>query len=463
MDLRGQRFEIDLSDEEEQRGAGSGMPARAMPSISSPFVADIQERETAPPSAPKIKDTSSGFPEHKKRARVSAFKQQRSGSVKSVLVDSPNAFALRQASKSANASSLTQKTLHVDEDRRRIDQENTQRLAAMSPEEIAEERQELISGLDPSLIQMLLKRSNLDEGRGDTGIDPPSSQAAAARDEREEGGKGHDRQDREERDEGQHRRTNPASDTDGTPAPEPAGRRIDPAKSVRFTDDDSEPAHPIGLQSASARSEPLPPDVQPSIHFPSAPPAPELDPADPDFLSNLHSKYFPSLPADPSKLAWMAPLPTAGSPADQESPYYPAAAGVNASALRFDFRGGLLPPRIARAVPVTRGLHHHGEAPEAAGYTVPELARLARSAFPAQRCVAFQTLGRLLYRLGRGEWGGPESEITKGLWGCVRAGKVVETLEEAARAEGGHQGSQTYAVEALWLWQKGGGEVVKAE
>ena len=113
-------------------------------------------------------------------------------------------------------------------------------------------------------------------------------------------------------------------------------------------------------------------------------------------------------------------------------------------------------------MPSTKGLHHHGEAPEAAGYTVPELARLARSAFPAQRCIAFQTLGRLLYRLGRGEFGYEDSEIAKGLWRCVEEGKVVETLEEAASAEGGHQGSKVYAVEAVWLWQKGGGKRWKA-
>lgn len=113
-------------------------------------------------------------------------------------------------------------------------------------------------------------------------------------------------------------------------------------------------------------------------------------------------------------------------------------------------------------MPTTKGLHHHGEAPEAAGYTVPELARLARSAFPAQRCIAFQTLGRLLYRLGRGELGGEGSEIAMGLWRCMEEGKVVQTLEEAAGAEGGHQGSKVYAVEAVWLFQKGGGKVWKA-
>ncbi|KAK0113684.1 hypothetical protein ONS95_013932 [Cadophora gregata] len=451
MDLRGQRFEIDLSDDDdEQPNASSQIPQNAFPSISSPFVGDVKEREIAgPPSAPKMKSTHTGFPEHKKRTRISAFKQQRTGSAKPVVADTANTFASRQSP--ANASSLTQNNFSMDEERRRIDEENRQRLAAMSAEEIEEERNELMAGLNPVLLEMLLKRSNLDEGRGDTGIDPP----AAIVEEQENSKENEDPTRLEDR---SHR------DIESMPAPKPVGKRIDPSKSVRFEgDDDSEPSQPVNLQPASsAPNDPLPPHIHPTMHFPNAPSIPELDPSDPSFLENLHAKYFPDLPADPSKLAWMAPIPTHGSIADQESPYYPSSQGLSASALRFDFRGGLLPPRIARAVPVTKGLHHHGEAPEAAGYTVPELARLARSAFPAQRCMAFQTLGRLLYRLGRGEWGGPDSEITKGLWQCVEGGKVMDTLEEAAGAEGGHQGSKAYAVEAIWLWQKGGGKVMKA-
>jgi hypothetical protein len=54
------------------------------------------------------------------------------------------------------------------------------------------------------------------------------------------------------------------------------------------------------------------------------------------------------------------------------------------------------------------------------------------------------------------------SEVTMGLWKCVEEGKVIQTLEQAANQDGGHQGSKVYAVEALWLWRKGGGRVWKA-
>lgn len=449
MDLRGQRFQVDFSDDEDESGTASRVSVPAAPSFSSPLIGDIQERSPKPPSLPKPKP--SGFPEHKKRGRVSAFKQQRSASVpeqasspKDPLRDS----APQSPPVTTNIGSPAQDGLSFEErERKEIDRENKQRLAGMSTEEIEEEQRELLSSLDPSLVERLLKRADLDQGRDGTGQGEQGSYIEML-------GKNEPVEPPQAK---------PDKDTDGamhTPVQKSGGRLVAPVKSVRFEEDDVHaPAESIDLQPASNNI----PDALalPAIHFPTTAAAPDLDPADPSFLENLHSKYFPSLPADPSKLAWMAPIPTHGSIADQESPYYPAKEGLPASALRFDFRGGLLPPRIARAMPTTKGLHHHGEAPESAGYTVPELARLARSAFPAQRSLAFQTLGRLLYRLGRGEWG-KDSDITRGLWGCVAEGKVIQTLEGASKAEGGHQGSRNYAIEALWLWQKGGGQLPKS-
>jgi hypothetical protein len=118
---------------------------------------------------------------------------------------------------------------------------------------------------------------------------------------------------------------------------------------------------------------------------------------------------------------------------------------------------------VSRTIPVTEGLHHHGQAPEAAGYTVPELALLARSAVAAQRCVAYQTLGRILFRLGKGEWGVEDDELVMGLWRCVEEGKVVEVMTGEAKREGGNLSAKAYAVEALWNWQKGGGRRWKAK
>jgi hypothetical protein len=173
-------------------------------------------------------------------------------------------------------------------------------------------------------------------------------------------------------------------------------------------------------------------------------------------------------------------------PSDTKSPYHPSQTALNASELRFDFAGALLAPSVARSIPSDRGLHHHADAPEAAGYTIPELAVTARSKVAAQRCMAYQTLGRILYRLGQGEFGverarqntngparvarNPEVEddeeeeyedvgsaMAGGLWQCIEEGRVIETLTEEANKDRGHLTARTFAQEALWNWRRGGG------
>ncbi|KXX80748.1 RNA polymerase II-associated protein RBA50 [Madurella mycetomatis] len=420
-------------------------------------ILDVRERDLddiQPPSFPTPPAPSaSGFPAHKKR--VSAFKQQRQA--KSTAA-SPAHGASSTESKETTTQppsrngAPSQRNTEPDE-KRGIDEENKAVIDSMSPEEIAEAQKELFAGLDPKLIQMLLRRSNLDEPTGPSPFDlvPPSTSADPAPSKPP------------------HPTVEDAPDAPPDPetSPAPPRKPNKPKKTVTFDEDAAPPAPPPSLfPAAIARAKDVEPKPDaPRTHFPQPPKVPDLDPADPDFLETMHKKFFPDLPADPSKLAWMAPLPTPHSPADRESPYYPGQSSLPVSALRFDFRGALVPPRLSRSIPVTKGLHHHGEAPEAAGYTIPELARLARSAVPAQRCVAYQTLGRMLYRLGRGDWGGgaggrdgDEDDLAFALWRCFREGKVLESLEEeAGLPEGkGHRSCKAYATEALWLFEKGG-------
>lgn len=531
--MRGERFVVDISDEEEEHDAtteantranasSTSRPSRPEPQPTNPLemIKDIVEREPTAPKAPSLptfkhQATPTGFPVHKKR--VSKFKQSRQvpsteafeAFAKTAVpqtFDKPDATpdeaipAVREGGR-REAHPLETKE---EEETRLIDEENTKRLANMSVREIEEERNELLSQLDPSLVEMLMKRANkpaasaptpentkpaqpqpkkaaapprkveqdiekylrsanLDSGRGDTGIE----------------------------DLGPASKYDPLKDA--VPIPKPKGKKIEPTKAVRWLeedekdpDDDADPLQDPEMKAALQPASEFKPHTHdhghvhphvekcddpthdhshdfdgPSVHFPTPAPAPDLDPTDPNFLENLHSTYFPSLPNDPSKLAWMAPLPSEGSPADMESSYNPHHPALPASALRFDFRGALLPPSISRAMPTSKGLHHHADAPEAAGYTIPELARLARSTYPAQRCIAFQVLGRLLYRLGKGIYG-QGSEMTMGMWRCIEEGKVLDILQLAAGQEGGHRSVSKYAQEAVWLWQKGGGKVMGA-
>src|SRR5690606_31881544 len=138
------------------------------------------------------------------------------------------------------------------------------------------------------------------------------------------------------------------------PAPKEPDNNNESKSTVTFDEDAPPPVPPPGLfpvTSAASRSKRGPAgkaskeeeDVlhKKTTHFPRPPTVPDLDPADPNFLETMHKKFFPDLPADPSKLAWMAPVPTPDSAADRESPYYPGQDSLPVSALRFDFRGAL--------------------------------------------------------------------------------------------------------------------------
>jgi RNA polymerase II-associated protein 1 len=391
------------------------------------LVGDIVEKDTSaskPVTFPDFPATPSGFPKPKKKSRVSAFKAAK-GASDGTTRDTP-------ASKNDGKVKPTQLTFE-DHERRRIDHENQRRIDAMTPEEIENERQELLNGLNPSLIERLLRRANLDETNEPSPFDSPSSEEPKPRSLPPEI-------------KVVDTTVPPKTDKRGITLLQPPSSRK--ALPTSFNEDQPPTVLPVDLFPLSDQPE--------KTHFPPAPSVPDLDPSDPNFLSDLRDKFFPNTPADPTKLAWMAPIPTKDSAADKDSPYHPGQESLPISVLRFDFRGALLPPRLSRSIPVSKGLHHHGEAPEAAGYTVMELAWLARSAVPAQRCMAFQTLGRIMYRLGKGEWGGSEDDMATGIWSSFREGRVVDTLTEAAAVEGGHRGSRVYATEALWLLEQGG-------
>ena len=459
MAIRGQRFHVDLDSDDESDNDDKA-PQTSQPSPLNPsvlhlgFVQDITERSISarPPSPPKLKNSTTGFPAHRIRSKPSTFKQKRTKDAgeNSQTLDSRSQELSGAQNHNSNPTLLDARDGLLNEtERRRIGEENQQRIARMSSAEIEQEKAELLFGLSPSLIERLLKKANIDDGRTDTGMDLPIDLKALD--------PVHDSTDSGVPSKSASKKVTFATSNDDTPSDTlvlKAGTHIDP---------DAPPlVPPPDLHRTSSQS-PLP--LPPNIHFPRPPSPPSIDPADPDFLDKLHSKYFPDLPVDPSKLAWMAPIPSEDSPADQESPYNPSQEFLPPTSIRFDFRGRLLPPQLARQIPSTKGLHHHGLAPEAAGYTVPELAHLSRSTVAAQRSIAYQTLGRILYRLGRGDFGNEDDELYLGLWNCVEEGRVLDTLiAEAGREDGqGNRTCKITATEAVWLWRRGGGRKWKAQ
>ncbi|KAI2631273.1 RPAP1-like protein [Xylaria nigripes] len=444
---------------------------------SSLFIFDVKEKEiteASPPSFPQVKSATSGFPEPKKRSRVSAFKQKRQGLLSD---DQKSKVFLSSSNQPLDPSNHGPENTSSNPDakaseKRNIDRENNQRLESMSPQEIEQARQELFNDLDPGLLQMLLKRANLDDGANTSSFNKQQATSEATSSSTEQADNAPDIKVEDKSTKitpNPHENVAPKApvakksvrfESTGTPPKPFVSEEADERDSTptqangresHIIDDDSAPAEPPKEHIIDDS-----PELE-GAHWPRAPQPADLDPSDPNFLENLHQKYFPSLPADPSKLAWMAPVPTPNSPADRDSPYYPGQDSLPISALRFDFRGALLPPRISRAVPMSKGLHHHGEAPEAAGYTVRELARLARSAVPGQRCIAYQTLGRILYRLGTGDFGGVgQDDVSMGIWREMEEGAVVRSLHDETSSGRGHLSARVFATEAIWLLEKGG-------
>ncbi|EEH34967.2 hypothetical protein PAAG_06014 [Paracoccidioides lutzii Pb01] len=468
MAVRGERFHINLSSDDEDDNVHDYCPSLASPSLD--FVGDIRERAPSatplPPAPPRLPSTSTGFPEHRKRSRICTFKQQRAVR-DSVAHKQPPP---RRASTTPAASLASSTTAEKNS----IDEENEKRLAAMSPAEIERERGELISALPQSLIERFLRRANIDEDHQQEGIRPRTS--------------------RENKDSNCTLEEQPEQSGITSTSTQPQK----PTNSVSF-DVPSSPPPTTENQSQQPTIEDLPPHHPPSelcsasafptgpIHFPKPPPRqspmPNLDPSSPSFLEDLQTHYFPDTPHDPSLLSWLQPdsysSATDYGPYPPASPYHPdsSATSISPASLRFSLAGNILAPRTSLAIPTTLGLHHHANDPEAAGYTISELAILSRSSFPAQRCLAWQVLGRLLYRLGKGEFGEKESALVEGLWSAVeREGVVAGMLVEAGGGGGGggggsnaasganvagrigkHASAKAWATEAVWLWRRGGG------
>ncbi len=429
MAIPGQRFDIDLDDEHDNVRASGASPTAG---FNIGLVRDIKERVASSdakfPSPPKLKSSGTGFPAHKIRLGSSNFRRGKaSQSSDRTQSDKPDSGKTNEAVAVGNGQRDASSEFRDSS----IDQENKQRLAEMSDQEIEEARRELMAGLNPSLIEKLLKKANID----DDGTEAASKLQLSD-----------DEQFLQDK-----------SSTKKVAFEESKSRSStipDTQNPTLSWDPDGPPLHaPPDLHPASSH----PPSLLPApfIHFPKPPHPPELDPSDPDFLSALHSTYFPNLPADPSAMAWMAPL---NPEAEEQSAYSPTLDALHVSAIRFNFRGQLLPPRLSSQIPSTKGLHHHAHAPSSAGYTVPELAHLARSSYPAQRCIAYQTLGRILYRLGRGDFGREGEDLCEGLWQQMEQGRVVDQLvEAAAKGDAGNKSIWVTATEAVWLWRKGGG------
>ncbi|RAL06763.1 uncharacterized protein BO97DRAFT_447327 [Aspergillus homomorphus CBS 101889] len=481
MAFRGDRFILNLdSDEEELPPASSeNAPTLAIPGM----IGEIRERSPAAnPAPPTLKPTTTGFPAHRRRNNPSAFKQRRAPGTSSVTA--PSGTASNSATENAE-----------NDEKQAIAEQNDRQLASMSQAQIQQEREELLESLDPSLLERFLRRARIDDTESASPSaqppqqppPPPSENQATERTENLERNSGTKPEPKHAQPSSQDEHPSSSSKTTPQPSTNPS------------IDDLPPPQLPDDLHPAAAASLPL----SGSVHFPTAPSAstmPNLDPSSPNFLTDLQTHYFPNIAHDPSSLSWLQPPSASDEDPDSTSPYHPAstAEAIHPANLRFSLLGTILSPSTSLSLPTSLGLHHHGKDPHAAGYTIPELAILSRSTFAAQRCIAWQVLGRILFRLGKGQFGERGTPLVEGLWGTIEKEGVVagmlaeaddsgdtdrarnrgqqkeqsgeaeqkeESVEEGAESSSAkdgdrrrhHASATAWAVEGVWLWQMGGG------
>lgn len=286
----------------------------------------------------------------------------------------------------------------------------------MRPEEIEHETEELYKQLDPSVLRALLRRAQLKnlELEGWSTVKDVRDEASTNRLQPEKISP----KAEEQRNASQERTVEGTED-------DTAGQLKQAA-----LDSQSQQAQEGGPHVNAAQSQATA-QPRPHMHFPPTPE--ELRP------------YFQNLPLEPEKLSWMQPVT-----AEEELEYSEQRASLAPSELRFDFKGQLLTPAQARSVAPDLGLHHHGDAPGAAGYTILELAHLARSSYASQRALAIQTAGRVLYRLRTGQFN-KSSDLQYGLEALVVNSRLMESLYEAASEKTRNLTVRTIATEALWL------------
>ncbi|XP_076021736.1 RNA polymerase II-associated protein 1 isoform X2 [Genypterus blacodes] len=223
----------------------------------------------------------------------------------------------------------------------RIHRENQAKIQAMSQTEILEEQKKLLSHLDPRLVDFIRARK-------------------------------------------------PQSVLSSKPPSKPPQDTIEDFSPERVKPDSDSPSPAVTLQKT--------PDVE--MEREEEEEGNRIDEEEQPPALSLTGEELPMKPQkewihmdklEPEKLQWMGDLPA------------PRKKGTKtAMQARFDFAGALIPP--TKDLPTHLGLHHHGEEPECAGYSLQELFLLSRSQIIQQRSLALNTLANILSKARAGEY-----------------------------------------------------------
>ncbi|KAJ3154049.1 RNA polymerase II associated protein 1 [Geranomyces michiganensis] len=106
-----------------------------------------------------------------------------------------------------------------------------------------------------------------------------------------------------------------------------------------------------------------------------------------------HASWIPTSDLEYEKLEWTVDLPAE----DGNTP-----PSKDAADLRFGFSGEII--EKSEDIAHHRALHHHGDEPTKAGYSVEEMLSLSRSSVPSQRAIALRILAAILQNAHNGTY-----------------------------------------------------------
>lgn len=445
------------------------------------LVGEIVEKDTGAPTVPEP-------PKQTELKKLSSFKQRKFKKAQ-MTPSKPEPKPVTKSEPEPEPASDSNGLSEAE----KIHQENMQKIAQMTEEDIDNERKELLEGLNPKLVQSLIKRAETREKEERHEHEHAEGYGGwIGGMKTSDGVKELSHLDKSDIDRALGI-NNLALEEDIKPSKVrfddtiqyedlPQEAKLDEGAWVDVDDiDELVPKHQDNIaakdyQLINESDEELQED---GVHFPKPKTTvkddKDLDINDPTFYDKLHDKYYPDLPKETSKLAWMTePLPV------QKSNTY-----ESISDMRFDFYGNLIEldsDSNTPEVPTHLGLHHHSDNPHLPGYTLAELVHLSRSMVLGQRCLSIQMLGRILHKLGLHKYNIlpiPDNNsdedkafnenvkqiiehFEKLMWDLIDQLRIIESITEASdETKTKNLSVRNYAIEALWLWKQGGGNPYK--
>ncbi|KAF8319017.1 hypothetical protein DL93DRAFT_265421 [Clavulina sp. PMI_390] len=360
------------------------------------MIGGIKERTSSsrnPPAAP-TPGRSTGFPRAEHRSKKSAFMQSRqqqsekSAERQSSLSDAPPKIA----SSSSASDFVLETSISPPQSNGTNDgdysKQNTEKVEAMSEEQIEKERQEIFDRFGPGIAERLRRAREAQKRRASSEpdqLDPLSDVQATSQPT-------------------ENLIPNPALDelrTTPISSRPPTPRSL---KRLRFAEVKDSDIHVYESQPSSPKRQAialpapvdgdgdvtsLPPNFlsfmkmapqDESSDTTSSPPDEEVEEGTPE---DIRRRFFPTADPNEPSLEWMT-APKSASDDDR-------------SAARFDLSGDPIPAELLDTLPSHLGLHHH--AGQLAGYTIDDLLLLARSTVTAQRAAMLEVLAGVLKNL----------------------------------------------------------------